>query len=240
MGHGISQRGPSPGQHRGLVLLLASWVSPAFLEGAFESTGISSKCSQGKVPGAVPRFPGRGCLTSCCSIKPGGSGGAGTAHHGQLAGQPLVLSCCPRESAGLGALQGAGVCGGTLRVYGGDGDDELPWAGLWAETSIPSAPQPTYPGSPGRDGLWKPEVLGKTQLMGREVLEKLKMLLLCLATLAGGLPRASSPLVRGGGGSCENSWQGEELAPQGPSAVLQHLWCNRACLASTHQLLRAV
>lgn len=67
------------------------------------------------------------------------------------------------------------------------------------------------------------------------------MRLLCPATLAGSLPRASSPLVRGGG-FCENSWQGEELAPKGPSAtaVLQHLWCNGACLASTHQLLSAV
>lgn len=67
------------------------------------------------------------------------------------------------------------------------------------------------------------------------------MLLLCSAILAGSLPRASSPLMRGGG-FCENSWQGEELALKGPSAtvVLQHLWCNRACLASTHQPLSTV
>lgn len=122
------------------------------------------------------------------------------------------------------------------------GTDEVPWG--WAlrrdEHPLCSA-KPRTPGSQGRAGLWKTEVLGKTQLTGKGVLEKLKMLLLCSADLAGSVPRASSPLVRGGG-SCESSWQGEEMAPWGPSAsaVLQHLWCNRACLASTHQLFSTV
>lgn len=87
-----------------------------------------------------------------------------------------------------------------------------PGPGCGDRQASPLLSQPAYLGSQGRGGLWKTEVLGKTQLTGKGVLQKLKMLLLCPAPLAGSLPHASSPLVRGGG-SCENSWQGEELAP---------------------------
>lgn len=146
----------------------------------------------------------------------------------------------------LGDTGSGGAPGGRWGVMG------CPGAGLRGERSITSAPLITSapparpPRRPGEGGMGsgKLEYWGKTQLAGKGgpgELKNLKMILLCPVVLAGSLPRASSPLVRGGG-CCENSWQGEELAPEGPSAtaVLQHLWCNTACLASTHQRLSTV
>lgn len=197
---GISRGGPSPASTRGsfrcwpVGSALPSWKV------AFETSGISLKSSPGKVP-----FPGRDAR-SALHKAPGGRGaGTGTmgswlVNHWVSAAVLVSVRGWGRQARGLGGLSGE------------MGTDELSWAGLWGETGIPSARQPAHAGGQGRDGLWKTEVLGKTQLTGKGVLENLKMLLLCLATLAGSLPRASSPLVRGGG-SCEKSWQGEELAP---------------------------
>lgn len=217
MGHGgsLSRGHHKGGQHRGsfwcwpIGSALPSWKE------AFESTGISLKSSQGKVPGCRSQA---GAVTACCSIKPGRQQ---RARAQRTMGNWLVNHWF--SAAVLVSLWGWGLCrvvgcAGGLRgcgpwgLMGQMGADELPWGWAVGRDTHPLCLPSSYPGSQGRDGLGKPEVLGKTQLMGKGVLENLKMLLLCLATLAGSLPRASSPLVRGGG-SCENSWQGEELAP---------------------------
>lgn len=218
--------GSIPGQHKGLVSAgsaLPSWKV------AFETTSISSKSSQGKVPCR------RCCHSSCCLHKTwGGRGRAAERGHRTMANWLVNHWFSAAVLVSLGAGAGWDSAGrGARGAPGGGGDDELLWG--WAlgrdEHPLCSA----KPGSQGRAALCKIEVLGQTQLTG-----KLKNAA-ALPSDFGSFPRASSPLVRGGG-SCESSWQGEELAPWGPSAsaVLQHLWCDRACLACTHQLLSAV